>query len=285
MKMFVLASLLATLPAWCEVYPHPSKPSSRPAAAPTKGVAKAEPPVAAESNLVYGDVLRIPFQENKIYKLKVVQGSPCLVVLPMGEHAEFGWCDTHRWIAQKAENERWAVIGAKEVEDVIGRQSFIHMTSLPSGIRISFAVECVTPNERVPGVVELIVDPHDAELGRRRAMANEIGARVAAMEGGIQADYQARFETWRNQALAGMTDKFKTSGSIPVDRVAADGIQTRIFVTTTEVPNLAFLNRDGKEEVVDSAWRNGVFIVNRVLAKGEAFLLTIGSKRTEIRLK
>ena len=45
----------------------------------------------------FGDIMRLPFQSHRIYKIQVVPGSPVMLELPAGESAKNMFWDTNWW--------------------------------------------------------------------------------------------------------------------------------------------------------------------------------------------
>lgn len=244
-------------------------------------------PKTAQESSVYGDIVRIPYQSFKVYKVHVAPGSPLMVELPEGETANKGiWIDTSWWKAESIPGSNRLVVTAIPAEGIVGKRTFMHVETTPSNLRISFELEAVGEQERVPAVVKLYLDAPDADTAYKRQFTQAVADQTADIQRSTEEVYRRKLEEWKDQAATKFYDLYKWSGDVDVERVISDGVQTRIFSNAPELSSVGFINKDGdKPEVVNFTLQNGVYIINRVLQSGEKFVLTLGKKTTTIKVR
>lgn len=246
-----------------------------------------QPPPAAPipSSSLFGDIMRLPYQSHKVYRLRLYPGSPTIIELPYGESVDNIWIDSHWWGAESTPDSNRVVVRALAAEGVLGRKTLFHLETKPNGLRISFALEAVSDFERQPGVCQLYLDGEDGSMLVKRTVDSRVAQRVSELR--ASSDHQAKldFDTWRVDAVSKFRNNYASSGSLEVTKVVDDGIQTFIYSPERELSNLSFKNQDGKEEVLNYELHNGAYIVNRVLQKEEAFVLNLGKKKTKIHIQ
>jgi type IV secretory pathway VirB9-like protein len=246
--------------------------------------AAAVTPVQAPIGSMFGDIMRVPYQTSKVYRLRLFPGSPTIIELPYGESVDNIWIDSQWWGAESTPDSNRVVVRALAADGILGRKTLFHLETKPNGLRVSFALEAVSDFERQPGVFQLYLAGEDAGLMAKRAVDAKVAQRVAELR--TVSDVQARqdLDNWRAEAASKFRNAYSKSGSLEITKIIDDGVQTFIYSPERELSNLSFKNQDGKEEVLNYELHNGAYIVNRVLQKNEAFVLNLGKKKTTIRL-
>jgi hypothetical protein len=84
--------------------------------------------------------------------------------------------------------------------------------------------------------------------------------------------------------------EYQAKGDLSVSKVADDGNQTFIFVSDSAVDDgdpasLWVVNSESGEEAVGFEYLYGAYVVDRVLGKGEQFVLIVGRVRSVIKRK
>jgi len=243
---------------------------------------------------VVGDSLRIPYQPHRIYHFRCLKGVPLMLELPLGEVVKNIWVDKTWFIGEAIPNSSRLLLKAQVADGVEGQRTTVHIETM-SDMRISALLECLSSSASIPpAVVTFYLTEQDEEITRLRYIntrAEEIAAqRVKEHREATERKAAAELSRWKTNTLAKVHNWYWVKGPAPIDRVLDDGTQTWIFAKRLpEAASLKAVNADGKDEVVNFEYSEGVYTVNRVLSsnrsffrRGERFVLTVGKKKTII---
>lgn len=245
---------------------------------------KAATAAAVPSFAHFGDVVRVPYQSFKVYRMSLFPGTPGVIELPQGEVAQNIWYEKKWWVAESVPGSNRVLVKAIEADGIQGRKSLLHIEMAPSGLRLSFAVEAVTDFNSQPAVFQVYLDGEDPEALARKQLEAKVAERLTPIRANLEAAAHLELENWKGQALARVRTDYRVRGKVEVSRVVDDGTQTFIYSNGPELSALAFINRDKKEEALNSQLQNGRYVVNRVLQAGERFVLTVGEKQSTVSL-
>lgn len=233
----------------------------------------------------FGDILRLPFQSHRVYKIQVVPGCPVILELPAGEAAKNMYWDMNWWTMESTPGSGRVVIDAKQAMGIVGRKTNAHIETVPGDFRISISLEAVSEAYDVPAAWQLYLDKQDPEAAmyqkaKARAQA-ELEQDRARMESRMQED----LGRWKREALGKARAAYKFDKDM-FSKVVDDGVQTFLYAPAeSEQATIKFMNRDGKEEVLDLEFSNGMYTINRVLQPKEEFRAALGKASSTIKLK
>ena len=234
----------------------------------------------------FGDIMRLPFQSHRIYKIQVVPGSPVMLELPAGESAKNMFWDTNWWTLESTPGSGRVVIDAKQAMGVVGRKTNAHIETVPGDFRITLSLEAVSEAFDVPAAWQLYLDKLDPEAvmyQRAKARAQtELEQDRSRMESRMQED----LGRWKREALGKARAAYKFDKDLGITKVVDDGVQTFVYTPSeSEQATIKIQNRDGKEEVLDLEFSNGMYTINRVLQPKEEFRVALGKVSSTIKLK
>jgi len=242
-------------------------------------------PLPSAPTYVAGDSVRIPYQANRIYYIRIVAGAPVMVELPLGETVKNIWIDKNFFSGEAVPGGSRVLLKALPAEDVDGKKTFVHIETR-NDLRFSAELECVSSGDHrglPPGVYTFYLTGQDEEVSKRNLIQQQASAQAEEYQNGIDAKNKAVFSGWQADAMEKMHDQYKVNGPLPVRKVVDNGVQTWIFITGVyEINSLKVINRDKKEEVVDFEFVNGAYTANRILKEGERFELDNGKEKTQI---
>lgn len=241
-------------------------------------------PATIPASAHFGDLVRVPYQSFKVYRMALFPGTPAVIELPQGESAQNIWYDKKWWMAESVPGSNRVLVRAIEADGIQGKKTLLHIEMAPSGLRLSFALEAVTDFDRQPAVFQVYMDAEDPEALARKQLEAKVAERLTPLRANLEAHAQAELENWKGQALAKVRTDYRVKGKVDVSRVVDDGTQTFIYSNAPELSALSFVNRDKKEEALNSQLQGGRYVVNRVLQMGERFVLTVGDKQTTVSL-
>lgn len=249
---------------------------------PKKRPARPAPARENQDRLLFGESIRLPYIEGRIYKMYLAPGSPVAVQLPEGETVSNLWLDGYWFKGQSTPGSRVAVITAIPSINVVGKSTNCIIETKPLGLTINFVVECVQDiDSTMSPSWTFYVEGADPVIQVRRDALNQIQSMGAAMRDGLQQENEA----WKVDTLGRIRFAYKTTGH-DVKKVLDDGLQTWIFTPeATEQGSLKVVGPDKLEEVLTPKYDNGVYKVARVLRAKEKFVLSIGKNETKITLE
>jgi hypothetical protein len=233
------------------------------------------------------DTMELPFEKGRVYSVPLLPGSPFVLELPQGESAAQLWFDEKWWTAETVPDGSRVVLTASRSENAVGEVGFIHIETTPGNLRISLRVSVVDRGEAVPAALELYQAKRPGreltpEETRRRADRDLLYAQKMAAD-----KARADVAEFRRQALTNLRTNFEWGGDFRVGRVVDDRVQTFIVLAepSSERAVMQFVDRTGKNEVVNFDFENGTYVVQRVLHPGEKFRLILGKQMSWIALK
>lgn len=245
------------------------------------------PSKANRSPWQVGDIVQLPYMENRVYRAKAYLGDPVIIELPAGEVADKVWLDEQHFQTMGNRRTNRVVVSPRPMDGVEGRRTFVHIETVPSGLRVSFLLEAVpdpAPGEdMIPGVYQVFATSDMMEKFQARQIESQVATTVEAVKDDVQSKAKSEVASWKAETLAKLDEKYTCSGNIPVDRVVSDGVQTFIITTTQEKGTVMLKNKDGKEEALNFRIDNGTYTVDRVLVPGEKFVLSIGNAQTVVK--
>jgi len=244
---------------------------------------------------IAGDALRIPYQSHRIYHFRCMKGVPLMVELPLGETVKNIWVDKTWFIGEAIPNSSRLILKAQVADGVEGQKTTVHIETM-SDLRISALLECLAAGASAvpPTVVTFYLAEQDEEITRLRYINTRVAEMAAAQQKAYREEQDkktaAELSRWKTETLGRIHHSYWVKGRAPIDRVFDDGTQTWIFAKgLSEAQTLKVVNADGKDEVVNFEFADGVYTVNRVLTtnrsyfrRGERFVLSIGKKKTII---
>jgi len=236
------------------------------------------------TSYISGDTVRIPYQAHRIYHLRCVKGAPLMVELPLGETVKNVWLDRMYFIGEAVPGSGRVLLKAQNAEGVDYQKTTVHIET-SGDLRISAVLECLPSNTRTipPSVYTFYLDGQDEQVARNRLIQIRADEAAQAYKEVIDERYRATFTQWKAEALGKINDKYAVKGSADIGKVVDDGVQTWIYASgMTEINSLKAINRDKQEETVNFEYVNGVYVINRVLASGEKFELSIGKEKTTV---
>jgi hypothetical protein len=248
------------------------------------GVAFARP---GKSSAAAKDILRFPYTEGAVYRVKLVPGSPFVVELPSGESARNIWRDTQYWMAETTEGSSRVVIRAIASSDILGRRGFIHIETVPSQLRISLRVQAVEEFRDVPAALRIYLDRAVASDPMARQVRQAVDAELVLARKHATEEERAKFEAWRRHTLSSLRDDYDWGGDFRILRVVDNRLQTYITVPDgSDKAVIQYIDRAGKAEVVNYEFSNGVYVLeNKVLRRGERFRLILGKEKAWVALR
>jgi hypothetical protein len=243
----------------------------------------------AFGSYVAHDAVRLPFQGNRTYHVKLVKGSAVVLELPVGEQVNHIFLDATWFAAESVANSGSVVVKAHDAAGVEGQQSVMHVVA-KSGIRVSVNLECVPLLDAVPPSVYVLYSTQgeaEQDAARRRTIESELQDALVHQQETVQREANARFDGWKRDTFKkmAMNDEFSYSDHGYAMRVVSDNVQTFIFLKENagEVSSLTAVNVDKEKEAVNFEFIDGCYIANRVLQSGEYFVLKVGRKEVRIR--
>jgi hypothetical protein len=240
-----------------------------------------------KSNVAAKDILKFPYTEGAVYRVKLVPGSPFVVELPSGESAKNIWRDTQYWMAETTEGSSRVVIRAIASSDILGRRGFIHIETSPSQLRISLRVQAVEELGEVPAALQIYLDRARASDPIGRQVRQAVDAELVLVRKHVGDEERAKFEAWKRHTLSSLRDDYDWGGDFRITRVVDNRLQTYITVPDgNDKAVIQYIDRAGKSELVNYEFSNGVYVLeNKVLRRGEKLRLILGREKAWVALK
>lgn len=245
-------------------------------ATPSKKQAAYLPP----AELLFGEAIRMPYQANRIYKLRIAPGSPVAIVLPEGETFKNMYCDKYYFLAESTPGSNLGIIRAIPAAGVVGKSTNLICETQPLGLNINFVVEVVDRLESgsMAPCWTFYLEGQDPVIAARRAALQEVQAQYA--EG---REMQAREVESR---LISSLGRLRTTYKFPkeIKKVVDDGVRTFIYVPDSQEQGALKVETKNGDEVPTFKFDNGVYQVFRTLRDGERFVLEVGKTKYTIKL-
>ena len=216
------------------------------------------------------DILRYPYTEGAVYRVKLVPGSPFVVELPAGESAKNIWRDTQYWMAETTEGSSRVVIRPIASTDIVGRRGFIHIETSPSQLRISLRVQAVEESREVPAALQIYFAGSSAIRSTARQVRQAVDAELVLARKHAAEEERAQVRAWKRHTLSSLRDDYDWGGDFRITRVVDNRLQTYISVPDgSDKAVIQYVDRAGKVELVNYEFSNGVYVLeNKVLQKG-----------------
>jgi hypothetical protein len=233
------------------------------------------------------DILRFPYSEGAVYRIKLVPGSPFVVELPSGESARNIWRDTQYWMAETTEGSSRVVIRPIASSDIVGRRGFVHIETAPSQLRISLRVQAVDQLSEVPAALQIYLERAMAVGPLARQVRQSVDSELGLVRRHVVEEERAKFEAWKRHTLSTLRDDYDWGGDFRITRVVDNRLQTYITVPDgNDKAVIQYIDRSGKSEIVNYEFSNGVYVLeNKVLRRGEKFRLILGKEQAWVALR
>lgn len=241
----------------------------------------AGPGVAQEATI------KVPYQPQRVYTLRLIPGAPAMVELPAGEQAKNIWFDKAFFIAESTPDTNRVVVKALNTPEAVGKSSYVHIETEPSNLRISLKVMGVADSQDVPGVLTIYLDGADEGTLVNAQVAKRLRQEVPYAQKFASEQAETRFEAWRANLMKNFNDKYSWGGDFPIDRVTDDKVQTWVYMpNASDKAVIELIDKAGHPEKVNYELENGAYVVqNKVLRNGEKWHLILGKEQAWIKAK
>lgn len=232
-------------------------------------------------------ILRFPFTDGSIYRLRLVPGAPFVVELPAGESARNIWFDSRWWAAESTPGSSRVLLRAIGSSDVVGKKGLVHIETEPSDLRISIKVEAVNEEADVAAALQIYLEGAAIKSPLQQQVRKAVDSELVYAQKHAEEKARAEFESWRRNALANFRADYEWGGDIRVTRVVDDKVQTYITVAGgSDRAVIQYMDKAGKKEIVNYEFQNGTYLVqNKVLRPGEKFRLILGKEQSWVGIK
>ena len=235
------------------------------------------------------DMLRYPYREGAVYRVRLVPGVPFVVELPSGESVARVWRDAEYWKADYVRGESRVVIRPLAMDEVLGRKSFIHIETSPSNLRISLRVQAVDDSVDVPAALKVYLTAEPGAQPLQNQVRQAVDAELPLVRRHIAQEERARYDAFKRSLLTSFRDDYEWGGDFAITKVVDNRLQT--FVTIpggSDKAVIQYVDKAGKTEILNYEFdaSSGVYTLeNKVLRKGEKFRLILGKEKAWIGLK
>lgn len=242
---------------------------------------------AAGPGMAQESTIKVPYQAQRVYTLRLIPGAPAIVELPSGEQAKNIWFDKAYFIAESTPETNRVVVKALNTPEAVGKNSYVHIETEPSNLRISLKVIGVADSQDVPGVLTVYLDGADEGTLVNAQVAKRLKQEMPYAQKYATDQAEGRFEAWRSNLMKNFNDHYTWGGDFPIDRVTDDKVQTWVYMpSVSDKAIIELIDKAGHPEKVNYELENGAYVVqNKVLRTGEKWHLILGKEQAWIKAK